>query len=348
LRNPLLWKIFYLQEPQDPMSNPTLKKIAEILGVSVSTVSRGLQQHPDISKATRQKIIDLAASLDYEPNASAVQLRTRNSKLLGILVPTISNFFYDSFISAIEEAGRKNGYSIMILQSGNDPAIEADNLKLLRQNRISGLFACISPQTGDLSQYAKFREQETPVVFFDVVPESETIYKVCMADGAAGQLAAEALIGKKKKRIHAIFGNNQMSITQKRKTAFTETLLRLDPAVSVTPVYATSSSEAKSITASALQQKQQPDAIFCMSDEILIGTMKALQESRIRIPEEIGVISISNGFIPKLFYPEITYVETNGHMLGELAFNQMMLYLKQAIPFEEKILDVQLVRGGSL
>ncbi|MDE3252185.1 MAG: LacI family DNA-binding transcriptional regulator, partial [Bacteroidota bacterium] len=206
------------------MSNPTLKKIAEILGVSVSTVSRGLQQHPDISKATRQKIIDLAASLDYEPNANAVQLRTRNSKLLGILVPTISNFFYDSFISAIEEEGRKNEYSIMILQSGNDPAIEADNLKLLRQNRISGLFACISPLTGDLSQYTKFRDLATPVVFFDVVPENNDIHKVCMADSAAGQLAAETLIHKKKKRVLAIFGNNQMSITQKRKTAFTDTL----------------------------------------------------------------------------------------------------------------------------
>lgn len=330
------------------MSNPTLKKIADILGVSVSTVSRGLQQHPDISKATRQKIMELAATLEYEPNANAVQLRTRNSKLLGILVPSISNFFYDSFISAIEEEGRKNGYSVMILQCGNDPAIEADNLKLLRQNRISGLFACISPLTGDLTQYAKFRELDTPVVFFDVVPESDALYKVCMADGSAGKLAAEALFQKKKKRVLAIFGNKQMSITQKRKTAFTETLLRQDPAVSITLVHACSSTEAKSITAKALQKKQQPDAIFCMSDEILIGAMKALQESLVRIPEEIGIISISNGFIPKLFYPEITYVETNGHMLGELAFSQMMLCLKQAIPFEEKVLDVRLVKGGSL
>lgn len=348
MRNPLLWKIFYLQEADNSMSNPTLKKIAEILGVSVSTVSRGLQQHPDISKATRQKIVELAASLDYEPNANAVQLRTRNSKLLGILVPTISNFFYDSFISAIEEQGRKNGYSIMILQSGNDPAIEADNLKLLRQNRISGLFACISPLTGDLAQYAKFKEQETPVVFFDVVPDSDTIYKVCMADASAGKLAAETLILKKKKRILAIFGNSHMSITQKRINAFSEVLSQHQPAIPITPVYATSSIEAKSITTESLQLTQKPDAIFCMSDEILIGVMKAVQENQVRIPEEIGIISISNGFIPKLYYPEITYVETNGHMLGDLAFSQMMLCLKQSIPFEEKILDVKLVDGGSL
>ncbi|MDE3253425.1 MAG: substrate-binding domain-containing protein, partial [Bacteroidota bacterium] len=213
---------------------------------------------------------------------------------------------------------------------------------------ISGLFACISPLTGDLSQYTKFRDLETPVVFFDVVPETDDIYKVCMADSAAGQLAAEAIIQKKKKRVLAIFGNNQMSITQKRKTAFTDTLLGLDPAISITQVYATSSTEARTITGKALQKNQKPDVIFCMSDEILIGAMKALQESQIRIPEEIGIIAISNGFIPNLFYPEITYVETNGHRLGELAFNQMMLCLKQAIPFEEKILEVRLVNGGSL
>jgi LacI family transcriptional regulator len=100
--------------------------------LSISTVSRALKDHPDISAATKAKVNALANSLDYEPNAYAIQLRTQNSKIFGVIVPAISNLFYDSFISAVEEESRKNGYALMILQSSNQVDIELDNLKKFR------------------------------------------------------------------------------------------------------------------------------------------------------------------------------------------------------------------------
>src|ERR1035437_9963436 len=118
------------------MTTTTLKKISQVLGLSISTVSRALKNHPDISEKTKTKVIDLASTLEYEPNANAINLRTSKSKIFGLIVPYISNFFYDSFISAVEEEIRSHGYSLMILQSGDDPAIEMENLKLCRQNRV--------------------------------------------------------------------------------------------------------------------------------------------------------------------------------------------------------------------
>ena len=114
------------------MTNTTLKLLAQQLQLSISTVSRALKDHPDISAATKAKVNALASSLDYEPNAYAIQLRTQNSKIFGVIVPAISNLFYDSFISAVEEESRKNGYALMILQSSNQIDIELDNLKILR------------------------------------------------------------------------------------------------------------------------------------------------------------------------------------------------------------------------
>ena len=331
------------------MTNPTLKKIAETLGISVSTVSRALKKHPDISAATRQKVLDLAQILDYEPNASAVQLRTRNSKLFGILVPSISNYFYESFIAAIEEDGRKNGYSIIILQSGNDPEIEQENLKLFRQNRISGLFACITPQTKDLAGFDKLRELETPVIFFDKIPPGRQVQAVCLADSAAGEMAAEAILHKKKKKVLALFGDRQLLITQKRMRAFTQTLTENNHTITLQTVHTCSSEEARVQTNRFLADKtNRPDTIFCMSDEILIGVMKALQENNLRPPTSIAVIAISNGFILKLFYPEITYVETSGKQLGELAFARMLQCMERPLPPEEIILGSRLVEGGSL
>ena len=96
------------------MMNTTLKLLAQQLQLSISTVSRALKDHPDISTATKEKVHALANSLDYEPNAYAIQLRTQSSKIFGVIVPAIANLFYDSFIAAIEEESRKNGYALFI------------------------------------------------------------------------------------------------------------------------------------------------------------------------------------------------------------------------------------------
>ena len=120
--------------------NATLKKISTQLNLSISTVSRALKNHPDISENTKRKVKELAALMEYEPNTYAVNLRTNVSRIFGLIVPVISNLFYESFISAVEEDARKLGYSLMILQSGNDSMIEIENLKLCKQTRVAGIF----------------------------------------------------------------------------------------------------------------------------------------------------------------------------------------------------------------
>lgn len=137
------------------MQQSTLKKLSEVLGISISTVSRALKDHPDISAATKKKVKELAIALEYEPNSSAVQLRTRQSNILGILVPTINNYFYDSFISAVEEDARLHGYSVMIMQSRDSADIEATNLQLFRKNMVMGVFAAISTQTESMEAFDK-------------------------------------------------------------------------------------------------------------------------------------------------------------------------------------------------
>lgn len=330
------------------MITPTLKKIAETLGISISTVSRALKQHPDISEQTRRKVMELALTLDYEPNAHAVHLRTKNSRLLGILVPSISNHFYESFIAAVEEEARKQGYAVLILQSGNRPDVEYENLKLFRQNRITGLFAAITPHTEDLGGFQKFSELEIPVIFFDVVPVQAELITVCMADEQAGRIAAEAIIRKKKKKVLAIFGDAHLSITRKRFDSFTQSFRQKAPGIMIDTCSAASSEAARQLTDTLLAQPEKPDTIFCMSDEILVGVMKSLQELAIRIPEEISVIAISNGFIPKLFHPRITYVETNGDQLGRLAWETMLRRLSGHLFPRETLLPARLVEGGTL
>ncbi len=206
------------------MINTTLKSISKTLELSISTVSRALKDHPDISQKTKKRVTDLAAAMDYEPNVNAIHLRTKDNRLFALLVPSISNFFYDSFISSVEEECRKNGYSLMILQSGDDNSTENNNLKLCRQNGITGLFACIASETVNIEPFLKFKDLKTPVIFFDKVPEADGCNKVCVADAASAMMAADALISKNKKKVLALFGNEKLLMTRKRLQAFTDTM----------------------------------------------------------------------------------------------------------------------------
>lgn len=328
------------------MTNTTLKKISEILGISISTVSRALKHHPDISIKTREKVIELARTLDYEPNASAVQLRTKNSKLLGLMVPTISNYFYETFIAAVEEEARKLGYAVMILQSGNDPLIETENLKLFRQNRVSGVFVCLSSNTKDMSSFEKMQEMEIPVLFFDNVPDQTNVYKICLADEKSAQLAAELILKHPYQSILAIFGNPALSITQKREAALRKAF-QSHPHISLLIEHAKSSEEAK-VLANQMLNKHLPDIIFCMSDEILIGVLKTIQEKGLRYPDNIALLTISNGTIPKLFHPQITYIETSGEKLGKQAFTEMLGCIQGKKEPVEVLVDAILFEGGSL
>lgn len=325
----------------------TLKKISTQLNLSISTVSRALKNHPDISENTKRKVKELAALMEYEPNTFAITLRTNKSNIFGVIVPGISNMFYDSFISAVEKGARIKGYSLLILQSGDDPVVEAENLKLCKHNRVDGIFISVAPNTFSAELFNKYKEAGIPLIFFDKVPSEGAFDTVCLADTEAASLAASTIIRHQKKNILALFGNPDLSITVRRKEAFINTVEK-EKGVTVTIEYCNNSEEAGTCTRKALDREKKPDIIFCMSDEILIGVMKVLHRSGFNIPADIAVLSISNGFIPGLFFPEITFVETSGYDLGKLAVKRMLDLQEEKSPAMSIILPSRLVGGGSI
>lgn len=326
----------------------TLKKIARLLNISISTASRALKNHPEISEKTKQRVQDLAKKLEYVPDANAIHLRTNKSKVLGLMVPSVSYYFYDSFIASVEEECRKTGYSLLILQSGDDPQTEITNLKICRENRINGLFISITPKTKDINSFLKFQDSGIPVIFFDKVPAFEACNKVCLADADAARISAKKIFAQKKKKVLALFGDIHLLITKKRLSAFNETFRdeKAKPKLVIAHAFGTEDAGRKILENFSLKNK--PDTIFCMSDEILCGVMKALQILKLKVPEDVSVIAISNGFIPKLFYPEITYVETSGNKLGKLAFKRMMSCISGSTFIQTITLESVLVEGGSI
>lgn len=328
-------------------SRSTLKNISEKLNISISTVSRALKNHPDISELTKRKVKELAELMEYEPNSYAVNLRTNISKVFGLIVPVISNLFYESFISAVEEDARQLGYTLLILQSGDDSITEIENLKLCKQNRVAGIFICIATHAAHTETYRRYIDAGMPLVFFDKVPDIDSCNKVCPADEEAATIAATTIIKYNKKRVLAIFGNPDLSITIKRIQAFSKNFASDAPKIPLVIKHADSSEQAKKIVLEYFKTKKA-DHIFCMSDEILIGVMQATYELGLKIPQDVSILAISNGFIPGLFNPSITYVETSGYKLGKLAMKRMSDHLNGQTFSRVIIQPSVLVEGSSM
>lgn len=327
----------------------TLKKISQLLNISISTASRALKDHPDIADATKQKVKELAEMLEYEPNPYAIQLSTSSSHVFGLIVPEVSNLFYTSFIDAVEDESRKAGYTLIILKSDDDPEIEAAHVKYCKKHRVAGIFACITPNNSNFELFQSLNKSGIPVVFFDRVPDNTNCNRVCFADEMAATIAAEAILKKNKKNVLAVFAEPSLSITQKRLKAFQQVFQQNKNTPKLTIYHASHFDNTKEIIKQKLQRADRPDTIFCMTDVILHSTIKAIQELELKIPDEVAVITISNSdFFPKLYTPEITYVETSGYKLGVLALSAMITCVKEDAPYQELYIDSCLVEGQSL
>jgi len=327
----------------------TLKKISQLLNISISTASRALKDHPDIASTTKLKVKELAEMLEYEPNPYAIQLSTRLSNIFGLIVPEVSNLFYTSFIDAVEDESRKLGYTLIILKTDDNSDIEAAHIKYCKKHRIAGLFACITPNTSNFDLFQTLGKSNIPVVFFDRVPDNENCNRVCFADETAATIAAEAILKKNKKKVLAIFAAPSLSITQKRLKAFQKVFQKNSKQVKLDIYHVNHYEDPKIIIKEKLLSTNRPDTIFCMTDVILHSTMKAIQELKLSIPDDVSVICISNSdFFPKLYTPEITYVETSGYKLGVLAFSTMITCVNEDAPYQELYLDSYLIEGQSL
>ncbi|MES2647695.1 MAG: LacI family DNA-binding transcriptional regulator [Bacteroidota bacterium] len=331
------------------MRNPaTLKKISDHLSVSISTVSRALKDHQDVSPETKRRVKELAEMLDYEPNSFAINLRKKHSDLFAVIVPEISSYFYHSFIEAVEEEARLKGFSIMILQSRNNPELESNNLRLCRYNHVAGVFIAVNNSSENHPAFKKMEDWDIPMVFFDKVPAEGNFNKVCMADEQAGALSAEKIVQKGHQHFIAVMGSPSMSITIGRENGIRTYLSKYAPGVTFDCLYVDHGEKVETLLDRYSNSELQGKLLFSMSDEILCGIIPFLNQRGLKLPADISLLTISNGFLPRLFSPQVCYIETNGNKLGKMAFNRMSEILDGKKVVCERLLDCEYFSGGSM
>lgn len=330
----------------------TIKDIAEKLGISTSTVSRALKDHPDISIKTRQAVKELSKLLGYQPNRIALNLKQSRTNTIGILVPEVEHHFFSSVINGIEEIAYEDNFSVMVFQSNESYMKEVLNTQALLANRVDGVLVSFSKETLDFSHFEQLIFNEIPVVFFDRV--LQTLHADCvMVDDYSGAFnAVSHLIDRGCRRIAFYSAPQHLLLGRKRWEGYRDALETHNIAFNRDLVYACDSYEsAMKISRSVLKKKDRPDGIFAVNDLTAIGAMKVARELGILIPGELRIIGFENSKSTVICEPELSSVDQFGFDLGKKATRILLRRIKDdTFDYQPEHLTLKtqlIVRGSS-
>ena len=302
-------------------NNPTLKDIAKKLGLSISTVSRALQDHPDINKDTIKKTKEVARRLGYFPDVLAKSLKKKRTYTIGVIVPEISHFFFSSVIDGIEEITHKEGFTILVTKSNEILEREIINTESLISNRVAGVIASISQSTMDGSHFERVIARGTPLVLFDRILESLEVSKVVGNDSESIYKTVTHLIESGFKNIAHLAGPPHLNITKHRlegyKKALNENGLKVSDEMII---HVDLNQKGGSIGAkSLLKLFPNLDAICCVNDPVAVGVYQTLKKNKLSIPEDIAVTGFTNDPITEMISPTMTTVDQHGYEMGRKA-----------------------------
>jgi len=333
----------------------TLKQIAEELGISITTVSKALKEYPDVSKKTRKLVRETAAMLNYKPNSFAVNLRTKESKTIGLIIPEIVHHFFSSVIKGIISQAEKKGYLVITLQSNESYELEKKQIDLLISKRVDGILISLANGTADYKHISEVLNQEIPLVMFDKIAKVIKCSKVTIDDRKAAYKATQYLIDIGCKRIAHFRGpllpQNSIDRFLGYKQALTDNNIIYDPTL-VYLLNEMSFDEGKFYTNQLLKDHNDVDGIFINTDLVAIGAISEFNNQGVKIPEDISIVGFSNWFMSSVISPTLTTIDQPGYQMGKTAFKQLYKEIKAKKNKKTKTpkiitLETELIKRGS-
>ncbi len=302
-------------------SHVSLKDLAREIGVSISTVSRALNNHPDISLAMTLKIQKLAAERNYTPNPLAMGLLKQATRMIGVIVPDLVTHFYSSIISGIEQVAEEKGYYILIASSSESLQKEISSVENLLKTRVEGLIVCLSQETQSYAHFDRLIRNNIPLVFFDRVCRTGEVPSVVVDNMDAARKITRHFYKNGFRRIAYIAGPDHLNISQERTRGYLSGLescgLDFDPELLVKCNM--SSEGATEATSHLLQLPKRPDAIFGINDTVAFAAMKEIKRHGLRIPEEVALVGFTDEFHSTVVDPALTSITHPTFEIGKEA-----------------------------
>ncbi len=330
--------VLYNQNLIMPKSEATIRDIAKILGISKSTVSRALNNHYDVSEETAQKVRELAAKIDYQPNLLAQHLKQQRTNTIGVLIPETVNRFTARAVGGIQEVADHAGYNVMICQSNETLTTEQNNLRTLIASRVDGLLVSVSRKTDRHEHFQYAIDKEVPLVFFDRIVEDLNASQVFSDNYEITFQGTEHLISQGCKRIAYIAGSRHLHNYRNRLNGYLDALKKHNITVNDSLIVFTdyTSNDVENYTRHLFNLRQKPDGIFAINDMAALEIMHILKQRGLNIPKDVAVLGFNNENICSLVEPTLSSIEHPAFDMGVAAAEILIKQIANKGVFQEK------------
>lgn len=296
----------------------TIKEVAELAGVSVGTVSNVLTGAIPVRPALRDRVLRAIEKLDYHPNQVARSLKSRQTKMIGMVIPDITNPFFPLLVRGAEDVAFSRGYLLVTLNTDDHAEREKQVLSVARSRRLDGVLLVMAPGEGNVSHIRDAMEAGLPIVCVDRVPPGLKLDSVSVDNVEGVTTAIRHLVNMGHKRIGIITGSLQIPTAADRlkgyRAAMKEARLEVAPELIREGSFRVESGWR--LSKELLLMQNPPTAIFASNALMMIGVLKALEETGIRCPEGVALACFDDLPVADVFRPHITAVSQPAYEIG--------------------------------
>ncbi len=310
-----------------------LKTIAAEMGVSVSTVSKALKNSPEISHATKERIVAFAQAHNYRPNTLAINLQKQKTMTIGIVVPELVHHFFSRVISGVEHIANEADYNMMISLSNDRLKREKQNIEMLTTGSVDGILVSVAKETLEKEDYTHFMsliKQGFPIVFFDRFPPKLKVDKVIIDDIEGGYKAAKHLLLKGRKKLAILTTPSHITVGCDRQRGFNKAIADAGlNAIKELNIHINEKYPIEAQIASVFEQTVMPDAIFAVNENYAAIALKLAHHKGIKVPDELSIIGFTDGLISKTTQPSLTTVAQHGFEMGVEAMELLLQRIEE-------------------
>lgn len=327
----------------------TLKQIAKELNVSVSTVSKALNDSPEISEQTKIRVKEYAKLKNYKPNIIGLNLKNRKTKTIGVIIPNILNSFFAKVFSGIEKVADENGYNVITCISNESIEKEINTLEMLSNGTIDGFILSVSEEAQkryEFNHFAEIINQGVPIVMFDRIADEIECDKVVVDDFDSALNATQHLINIGCKNIALFSSVDNLSVGKLRAEGYLKALQNNNIAINNEIIFRTDSEDDLKDRIENIFETNTIDGIFALDENDSVAALRISVKKGYNIPDDISIIGFADGILAsRRLSPSLTTVSQHGPEIGEAAAKLLIERLEskeEELPYKTTVIKTEL------
>ena len=307
----------------------TIKDVARLAGVSTTTVSHVINKTRFVAETTQERVLEAVNELNYAPSAVARSLKCNSTNTIGMLVTQSTNLFFSEVIDGVESYCYRQGYTLILCNTGGIYEKQRDYIRMLAEKRVDGILVMCSDLTEELSEMLN-KHKDIPKVVMDWGPDTSQADNIIDNSEEGGYLATKYLIDHGHTQIACLSGHFEKAVCKERIQGFKRAMNQAQLDINEDWILEGNFECDTAVLAAdqLVAMDNRPTAIFCFNDTMALGLMSRLQQKGIRIPEDISVIGYDNIELAEYFSPPLTTVHQPKRRLGKNAFEILLKRIK--------------------